>query len=195
MRAKILLTLSVSLMPLSAALADGPQSIYCPQKSGYINTGMTADQVMAACGQPLSKQQPITPVMQKVPAQQLIYTALNTGSYYPGLNPAYYTQWSLPSGTSGINLTIQAINGKVSSVSVNGSNTNAMSMCQGVSINSGDDVNKVYSACGTPSMVNNTYINQSLPPNSKSEVWIYQVNQYQAPFSLTFINGKLQSIN
>ena len=192
MRAKILLILSVSLLPFAANAA---QSIYCPQNAGYINIGMSEADVVAACGQPLSKQKPNTPVMQKVPAKQLIYTALNTGSVYPGLNSTYYDQWSMPSGTSGINLSIQVINDKVSGVSINGSSTNAASVCAGVSIVAGDSVNKVYSACGSPSMVNNTFINQLLPPESKPEVWIYQVDQYQAPISLTFVDGKLQSIN
>ena len=156
---------------------------------------MTQDEVIGACGQPLSKQAPNTPVTQKVPVQQLIYKSLNTGSVYPGLNAAFYHQWSLPSGTSGISLVIQAINGKVSGVSINGQSTNAVSICHGVSIEGGDDINKVYSACGSPSMVNNTYINQTLPPSTNPEVWIYQLNQYQAPISLTFVNGKLQSIN
>jgi hypothetical protein len=192
MKAKILLTLSVSLLPFAA---DAAQSIYCPQNAGYINVGMTESEVIGACGQPLSKQKPMTPIMQKVPAKQLIYTALNTGSVYPGLNATYYQQWSMPSGTSGINLNIQIINNKVSGVSINGSSTNAMSVCSGVSIVAGDSVNKVYSACGSPSMVNNTFINQLLPPESTSEVWVYQVDQYQAPISLTFVDGKLQSIN
>lgn len=192
MKLGIVIASAIALTPLTV-IADTSQ-FYCPQHSGYVNIGMTEDQVVQACGQPLSKQQPNMPVMQKVPATQLIYTALNRGSVYPGLNSAFYDQWSLPSGTSGINLTIQVINNKVSSVSINGSNTNAMSVCGGNSIQVGDNVNKIYSACGAPSMVNNTYINQPMPSNSKPEVWIYQVDQYQAPISLTFANGKLQSI-
>lgn len=192
MRATFFLTLSTLLLPFTAVIA---QSVYCPQNAGYITPGMTEDEVLSACGQPLSKQSPNTPVMQKIPVQQLIYTALDTGSVYPGLNAAFYNQWSLPSGTNGIELTIQIINGKVSGVNINGANTNAASICNNTSIQNGDNVNKVYSACGTPSMVNNTFINQLVPPNSKPAVWIYQLNQYQAPISLTFINGKLQSIN
>ena len=192
MKARIFLALGVSLLPLPAAIA---QSVYCPQNAGYINPGMTEDQVISACGQPLSKQAPNIPVMQKIPVQQLIYTTLNQGGIYPGQNAAFYTQWSLPSGSSGINLSVQVTNGKVSGVTINGASTNAVSICQGISIEAGDTVNKVYSACGAPSMVNNTYINQLVSPDSKPAVWIYQLNQYQAPISLTFTNGKLQSIN
>ena len=192
MKSNSMMTLCIGLLPFSTTMA---QPIYCPQNAGYINIGMTQGQVISACGEPLSKQQPKTPVMQKIPVQELIYTALNTGSVYPGLNSAFYNQWSLPSGTTGIGLQIDVVNGKVNCVKINGSSTNAMSLCGGMSVQVGDDANKVYSACGSPSMVNNTYINQPIQSNSKPEVWIYQIDQYQSPLSLTFVNGKLQSIN
>jgi hypothetical protein len=189
---KVLVMMSVSFLVVPPIMA---QSLYCPQNSGYINTGMTQQQVMAACGQPLAKQESNNPVTQKVPVTQLIYTTLNQGSVYSGLNSAFYTQWNLPSGTAGIGLEINIMNNKVSSIKINGSGTNAMSVCGGKSVQIGDNANVVYSACGSPSMVNNSYINQVVPSNTKPEVWIYQVNQYQSPISLTFINGKLQSIN
>ena len=192
MKSKILITLGFSLLPWSLAIGD---PLYCPQHSGYVNVGMTQAQVISACGQPISKQPSNKPVTTKVPVQQLIYTTLNTGSIYPGLNSAYYDQWSLPSGSTGISLEVDAINQKVSAVRINGSSANASSLCQGASIQIGDDVSKVYNACGSPSMVNNNYINQTVPSNTRPEVWIYQVDQYQSPISLTFVDGKLQSID
>ncbi len=74
------------------------QSYISPQRAGYVNTGMTqATSIKCVC-EPLSKQQSNTPAMQKVPLQQLIYSTLNTGSVYSGLNSAFYesmvlTQW------------------------------------------------------------------------------------------------------
>ena len=70
-----------------------------------------------------------------------------------------------------------------------------MSICQGMSVQIGEDVDKVYSSCGTPSAVNETFINQPVPSATKPEVWIYQVDKFQPPISLTFVNGELQSIN
>ena len=192
MRSKFLMRLIALLLPYTSIMG---QTLYCPQNAGNISTGMTQEQVLAACGEPLSKQTAKGAVTQRVPVQQLMYNSLNTGSVYPGLNSAYYDQWSLPSGTSGINLRVDIINNVVTGVNINGSNTNAASICNGISLQAGDKVNKVYSACGNPSMVNNTYIDQMVPSNTKPEVWIYQLNQYQSPISLTFVNGKLQSIN
>ena len=171
------------------------QGVYCPQNARFISVGMTQEEVIAACGQPLSKIESNMPATQKIPVQELIYTALNTGSVYPGLNAAYYTQWSLPSGSSGINLKIDIINDKVTGVTVNGTSTNSMSMCGGSGIQSGDSVTKVYNACGTPTIINQSYINQVIPSKGKPVLWVYQLNQYQSPISLTFIDGKLQSIN
>ncbi len=191
MNLKLLTIFGVCLFPL-ASIAD--DQLYCPQKQGYINVGMSEGQVLAACGEPVSKQDSKVPVTQKVPVKQLIYSNLNKGSVYPGLNNIY-DQWSLPSGTAGISLEVDIINNKVSAVRLNGSSTNAMSVCGGVSLEVGSDENEVYSACGNPGMVNNTYVNQIVPSNHKPQLWIYQVDQYQAPYTLTFVNGKLQSID
>lgn len=180
------------LLTISAYAKD---TTYCPQHSGYINVGMSVGQVIAACGQPLSRRLSNTPVTIKVPVTELIYTNLNTGSIYPGLNAAYYDQWSLPSGTQGITVEVSIIHNKVSSIKVNGAGSNAMSMCQGKGIQVGDPQGSVYSACGQPGMVNNTYVNQVVPSTKKPEVWIYQVDRYQPPISLTFLDGKLQSID
>ena len=187
-----LVMLSIALWPLTGALAD---QLYCPAHSGYINTGMSEAQVVAACGKPLAKQSPSVPVTQRVQVKQLIYTALNQGSVYPGLNSAFYTQWSLPSGTTGIGLTIEVVNDKVVNVSVNGDSTKAMSLCGQSSIQAGTPLSQVYSACGSPMMMNNTYVDQVIPSKAKPEVWMYQINSYGAPVSLTFANGTLQSIH
>lgn len=187
-----LLFLSGLLFPFTSVFGE---QIYCPQKAGYIDLGMTQNQVLAACGPPLSKHQANVPAMQKVPVKQFIYTRLNQGSIYPGLNDAFYNQWSLPSGTTGVDLEVDVVNDKVAAVRINGSHTNAMSICHGTNVQVGEDVSRVYSACGSPSMVNHTFIYQPIPSENLPEVWIYQVNQYQSPISLTFVNGKLQSAN
>lgn len=180
----------------------GVDSFYCPQHAGYINIGMPVEQVIAACGQPLSKQQMNTPATRKVPVQQVIYN--NEGD-----KRAFYGVWSLPIGNSntgilqpfggnsggGALLQITIMNNKVSSISINGASSNAFSVCGGVSVEIGDPVAAVYNACGTPSLVNHSYINQPIPSATKPEIWVYQPSPYQPPLSLTFIDGKLQSIN
>lgn len=176
---------SVSLS-FSVTAAD---YFYCPQNHGYINVGMTSEQVMSACGQPLTKEDASTPVMQQVPVLQLIYNSM-------GAPTAFYGVWTLPVGVgTGAQLEVDVIDNKVRSVRLNGSSTNAFSICGGQSVQIGDPVGKVYGACGSPNLVNRTYINQPVPSNHKPEIWVYQPGEYQSPIRLTFVNGKLQSIN
>lgn len=163
-------------------------SYYCPQNSQYIHVGMTQDQVISACGQPVGRQESNQSATQKVEEQQLIYNNVGTST-------GFYGVWNIPTGNGGALLQINVINQKVNSVSINGSSSNSFSICGGTSIDTGDPVGKVYSACGNPSSVNNTYIRVPIPNATKPVVWFYQPGEYQPPISLTFVNGKLQSIN
>ena len=179
-----------------------PPSVYCPQKAGYINIGMTPDQVIAACGQPLSQQQSNAPVMEQIPVKQVFFNN-------QGQSTAFYGVWALPGGSgnygeyqpfnsnnggSGVQLQVDIANNQVRSVKVNGSDTNAFSICGGVSINVGDPASKVYNACGSPSLVNTTYVNVPIQSAQKPQIWVYQMGQYAKPMTLTFVNGQLQSI-
>jgi hypothetical protein len=185
MKIKLILSLVLSFLPLSL-LADN--SYYCPQKHGYINIGMTPDQVISACGQPVSQQESNQPILQRIPVQQLIYNNQGTGT-------AFYGVWNVPTGSGGTSLQVDIVNNRVKSVTVNGGESNAFSVCNGTNIQIGDQVGRVYGACGSPSVVNNTYVNQIVPTAAKPQVWIYEPGQYQPPVSLTFVDGKLQSIN
>ena len=184
-----------------AAFAD-PESVYCPQKAGYINVGMTQDQVIAACGTPISRQDSDKPAMQKVPVQQIYY---NT----EGQATAFYGVWAIPggygnygsfqpfqanNGGGGVQLEVDISNGVVKAAKLNGADTNAFSVCNNTSITVGDPVGKVYNACGNPSLMNNTFINVQIKTNHKPQVWIYQMGQYQSPMTLTFVDGILFSI-
>ncbi len=180
-------------------MANAAGSYYCSQNGAYIDLGMTESQVLAACGQPTTRQTTKTttnPVFQQIPVTQLIYTTLNPGAlfYYPGIEPLYQ-MWSLPSGAQGISMQFDLINNQVTSIKLNGSSTNALSACQGGAVQIGDSIAKVYNACGSPTTVNNTYINRPIPASQNPQVWIYIINQYQPSITLTFTNGILQSIN
>ena len=191
MKAVYCVILSIALWPLTTAFA-GP--IYCSKHPGFIQPGMTTEQVIAACGKPIAKMPEDKPVLQRVPVTQVIYKTINRGNVYPGLNAAFYTQWSTPSGDS-VALQVDIINDKVSAVTLGGDSSNAMSLCGGASIQIGTNVKQVYTACGSPDMVSNTFINQVIPHAAKPEVWMYQLDPNSPPASLTFVNGELQSIN
>jgi hypothetical protein len=171
-------------------------SFYCAQGSSFIQVGMTESQVISACGQPLSKTVSNQPATHKMQVTQLIYTSLVSATLGDGIKSAVFDQWSFPTGPSaGFTLQVNVIDNKVSSIQLNGGNTNAMSVCNGANIQVGDDVSNVYAQCGSPNTTNTTYINQPIPGNNKSEIWTYQADQYQPPFRLTFVNGSLESID
>ncbi|MBA2650825.1 MAG: DUF2845 domain-containing protein [Tatlockia sp.] len=181
--------LAVGLISFTFNAIASQQSYYCPQNHKYINLGMSTDQVGDACGVPISKQETNRPVMQKVPVQELTFNAI-------GAQKVFYGVYAIPTGTdSGAKLQVNIVDNKVKSIVINGSGTNAFSICGGISIQAGDPASKVYGACGNPSVVNNSFINQPLLSNAKTQVWIYQPTDYQPPITLTFVNGKLQSID
>ncbi len=180
------ITLFISFVLSFSLFAD--QSLYCPQNHKYINVGMSQAQVIDACGAPISKQDSNQPVMQRVPVQQLIYNN-------EGTSTAFYGVWNLNTGSGGARLEIDIVNQQVRGIKLNGNDNNNISICGGRGIQVGDPIGKVYGLCGSPSLVNNTYINQMIPSTQKPEVWIYQPGQYQQSVTLTFVNGKLQSIN
>ncbi|AUH72153.1 DUF2845 domain-containing protein [Legionella sainthelensi] len=197
--------MSLGLFILPFNLFADTQSYYCPQNHGYVNLGMTPDQVIAACGQPISQQESNQPVLQKIPMQQLMYNNAGASNAYsgvwqvPGTTPtgsgsAYYNVWSIPQPNSGAQLEVDVVNQKVKYIKLNGSNSNAVSICKGTNIQPGDPIQKVYYSCGSPSVTNNTYINEVVPTAEKPQVWIYQPGQYQSAVTMTFVNGKLYSI-
>src|SRR5690348_1617903 len=82
--------LILGLMPLTLYAVD---SIYCPQNHAYIQVGMTTAQVIAACGNPISKETSNKPIMRQIPITQLYYN--NQGE-----PKAFYGVWEIPGGNS-----------------------------------------------------------------------------------------------
>jgi hypothetical protein len=206
MKLTLLMTTSIGLFTFPLSLFADTHSYYCPQNHAYINVGMTPDQVIAACGQPLSQQESNQPVTQKIPVQQLIYNNVGANTAYngvwqvpgtssPGSGSAYYNVWNIPSGLhDGSQLEVNVVNQKVKSIKLNGSDSNAISICSGANIQPDDPVQKVYSACGNPNLINNTFIKEIVPTAEKPKIWIYQPGEYQSSVTLIFVNGRLESI-
>jgi hypothetical protein len=176
----------------------GADSIYCPEHSAYINVGMTIEQVVSACGQPLNQQDSNEPLTRRVEVLQLIYDNIGIKSPLSVTGfPSAVSGSELKSGwEGGAQLEVNVIDNKVKEIKINGSGAgNAASVCPDGNFKIDDNVSTVYYACGSPSIVNNTFIKQVIPTTEKPRIWTYQTNQFTPPFSLTFVNGKLQSIN
>lgn len=180
--------IGLGLFVLPFSLFADTRSLYCPQNHAFIYVGMNTDQVISACGQPINQQDSNQPATQRIPVQQLIYNN-------KGASTVFYGVWNITTGFNASKLEVDLVNNKVKSIRLNGSNTNAMSICGGTNIQEGDSVEKVYSSCGSPTLTNTTYMNVLIPTQHKPQIWTYQPGQYQPAVSLTFVNGRLQSIN
>lgn len=182
-------------------------SYYCPKNNGYVQLGMTQSEVLAACGEPLSKTETDKPVMKEIPMQQLYYNSQGTPS-------AFYEFWTMPTGVdTGQKLEVDVIDGKVSAIVFNGESvnsssltsnisskgytndffTNELTVCSG-SFRIGDPVERVYNACGDPPMLNSTFVKQPIVSKTKPQIWIYQPSEFEASVTMTFLDGVLQSI-
>jgi len=166
---------------------------YCPQNHGYVRIGMTESEALAACGEPTSKEQSKQAAVEQVPVTQLIYTTLNPDPVYRGYK-LVYRMWSLPIGSQGSSLEVDIIDKKISAIRFNGESTNASSVCDNRSFAVGDLADTVFSACGNPSHVNQTFINRTIKSKSKPVTWIYNTDPYQPTFRLIFLDGTLRAI-
>jgi hypothetical protein len=86
------------------------ESVYCPQKGGYIKPGMTMDEVVSACGEPLSKQESDEPVYKKVPVKQLMYFFQNTPDTQDfQFNIRVNTTFDFDRGGTGVGLQVETM--------------------------------------------------------------------------------------
>ncbi|MDF1684076.1 MAG: DUF2845 domain-containing protein [Legionellaceae bacterium] len=183
----------LSFLLITTSSFAGQQPFYCPQKHGYVRIGMTESQVLAACGQPTSKEKSKQAAVQQVPVTQLIYTTLNPDPVYRGYK-LVYRMWSLPIGSQGSSLEVDIINKKIAAIRFNGESTNASSVCDNRSFAVGDMADMVFTACGNPSHVNRSFVNRKVKSKSKPVTWTYNSDPYQPTFRLIFLDGKLRAI-
>ncbi len=181
----------VGILSLSTmALAD--ETVFCPQNNGFIKVGMSEEQVLNACGNPISKQESNAPVLQKVEVTQLTFNN-------QGTQKGFYGVWAMPvstnaAGNGGSKLQVNIVDDKVDSVNIDGSGVNGFSICGNNNIQIGDDASVVRGACGRPSLVNKTFIMKAIPSNKPPVIWIYKQANYLPTMTLTFVDGQLQSI-
>lgn len=167
------------------AFADN--SVYCPHNSQTIQIGMTQAQVLNACGKPKAQQESQQYGTKKVPVTQWYY---KFGSY-PSGRGTYQFRAGTNDATS---LIISFQNGKVQSISLEGKEMPAATVCS-QPINQGDTMAAVNYACGSPAFTNQTYTEISTGQSVKASTWVYQFDPYQPAVTLTFSNGILQSIS
>jgi hypothetical protein len=128
---------------LMAAIGYSASSfaMLCPGNFNQINMGDTVDAVKAACGKPDGEQ--TTENTENGPQEW---------NYYVSVNPAF-TQNVSQNTTASLKTTVAFDKGVVVNMSVNGVGVSNTAVC-GATIQNGDTMDTVKSACGKPAFIN-----------------------------------------
>jgi hypothetical protein len=116
-------------------------AMLCPGNFNQINMGDTIDAVKAACGKPDGEQ--TTENTENGPQEW---------NYYVSVNPAF-TQNVSQNTTASLKTTVAFDKGAVVNMSVNGVGVSNTAVC-GATIQNGDTMDTVKSACGKPAFIN-----------------------------------------
>jgi|GEM_PF-2894580 hypothetical protein len=189
---KALLKYTLTAATLLGAHAVMADSYYCSGNgyNGYINTGDSQAQVVAACGQPTSQTTQAAPQTN------------NTIQYWTYSNQAVTSSKNLSTGSittqlnqSGPMIVVEITGDKVSNITVNGQPSQTTNACQtGRPISVGNPSSEVMLSCGNPT---STTTSTAPPPANPPQitVWTYNYGNYQNPMVLQFSSdGTLQSV-
>ncbi len=204
MMKRYLLFLSLGLS-LPGFSADG---FYCAQKHAFIRVGMTTEEVLNNCGDPQLKQEGGN-IVRNQPVTRLSYNNMYKGPvYYWDLNKVYHI-FSIPSSSNNSTVTVDIVDNKVKTISLNGNGVQGTTACQypgatqfagnpsysnGSPINVGDSYEDVIHACGNPDYTDQTYTQVPVAKSDRPELWIYKLDQYNPSYHLTFIQGVLKDV-
>ena len=179
----------VIMLCITSVSFANTNSMYCATKGGFIQLGMSMEQVIQACGEPINKSKILVPNMRKIKVIQLIYRISSMAG-----RDSYKYEFN-PGGSTTFNLMITIVADKVSNISYNNANTNGASVCQNGPIAIGYTLAQVRQSCGDPDGINHSF--QNIPQGNapvKQETWSFKDGQYGKSFTLTFKNGILESI-
>jgi hypothetical protein len=156
-------------------------ALMCPGNFNQINMGDTLESVLAACGKP--DGQTSTENTEDGPQEW---------NYYVSVNPAF-TQNVSQNTTASLKTTVAFDKGKVVNMSVNGVGVSNTAIC-GATIQNGDTMDTVKSACGKPAFINRGTGSQSgtEDPNAKkTKTTVLTYMSAGNSVTLTFENGVL----
>ncbi|MES2217862.1 MAG: DUF2845 domain-containing protein [Pseudomonadota bacterium] len=171
------------LVLLLAAVGYSTNSLalLCPGNFNQINMGDTVESVIAACGKPAG--QTSTENTEEGPQEWNFYVQV-AAAYVPNLNTT---------SQATLKTTIAFDKGKVTNMSVNGVGVSNTAIC-GPTIQVGDTMDSVKSACGKPAFINRGTGSQAgtEDPNSKNtKTTTLTYTSAGNQISLIFENGVL----
>lgn len=167
-------------------------SYLCIPSYQYIDTGNTTDQVTKACGKPSSVTTKQVPNIVNVPTEQWLYHG-NSNPYEQPISGSYSLPYNLQHDlTRPPKLTITFKDNKVISVSLDGREVGATSLCSSPIVK-GESSEDVQGSCGNPEYTN-AGSQSNFEGMMQQSIWTYQQPAGQPPLILEFENGKLTRI-
>lgn len=171
----------LGLCSLLAAPLAWSAAYYCTDSNRLVSTGMLADEVIQACGQPThSKTETVQPVVDRKLINQWVYLSKQ--------KRAPWDKSVLPE------LTISFYENQVVGIAVNGQDVPGSINCFGRGyIQPGDFSNKVVKLCGKPDAYQNQIKTVKGPQQTKRTLTYSRPNGLP-PVSFEFLDDKLVDI-
>jgi hypothetical protein len=163
-------------------------ALFCTPASGtngWIEEGMTQDDVIAACGQPDQQTQDENSGKQLQTTQYWTYQKQTVQDMSEG-NAVNMT-------ISPTILVVEIRNNKITRLALNGNFVSSANCPEGGLLNVGEDDDVIVSRCGSATQVSyqNETVDSSAPPNI---IWTYQSANGAAPLQIQFQNGVVSQI-
>lgn len=158
-------------------------AFFCPTNFNQIDFGMTADQVIQACGKPTDQKESVKQ-NDNVPQEWSYYIPQTVNMGGSNQNAQ---------GTLKTNVTFDD-KGKSINISVNGIGVGATTIC-GKNIQLGDDKDTIKAACGDPSFVNKSAPSSANPSaGQQQDIKVLELIYANGnpPATLVFENGVLK---
>jgi hypothetical protein len=179
---KPIATLALICLALSPA-AHAATQYFCPSSNQYINLGASIAEARAKCGPPhTATTSPYTLKKTRL-VDQWVY------NYQPNTILRFGTIHTRKGA-----LVVNFINNKVIEILVNGHSVASTNFCSNnLPVKVGDNNLTIRQLCDQPTIIQKTKQTISQQKTQKV-VWTYQANDYIPANTLTFISGKLVSI-
>ena len=181
---KVIYIISLMCLVITPAWA-----LFCTTASGnngWIEEGMSQDDVITACGQPDQQTQDQNSSKQLQTTQYWTYQQQTVEDTSEGN--------AINMATSPNILVVEIRNNQITRLAVNGNFVSSANCPKGGLLNVGEDDDVIVSRCGSATQVSyqNETVDSSAPPNI---IWTYQSANGAAPLQIQFQNGVVSQIS
>lgn len=167
-----------SILVFSSVALTAHADFMCPSTYKYVNIGDTEGQVLASCGDPLSKKQSEQSAAEKMNVETLVYAIQADGTTNAPVDPRYELTFA---------------DNRLIRIKSESGESESMDVCRGETVRLGASIYDVISFCGTPvNRFSGQIKGDETQVKVKAEDWFYQFGTTQV--KMRFIEGALHDI-